>query len=380
MAGNVWVDSTFGDEVSDEKGKRTTWRRRFVADGIEGFDADLRAYALIRSFIAQRYPIFTSQRIQRLQVKEDEGGGGVWRGECTFASPTAKQLLDEAKLPGYSFSTKGGTAHITNSRKTIKVYPGFHPEFEYKEVQKKDSKESTTTRKTLQAKRNGEGKIIVAREIAPNFRGGINWNPENGTFDGVDITAPSWRSTLQLSVPNEYVDPQFRRMLRWITGTVNAVPFDGFQPGECLFVGCDGERRVQQREKQADSGGEDENEDGFRDFELIWDLTFEFWGSPNTKKWIEGIGYVEKRGWDYVHILRRPVEYRLEDFEIPGTPADSDPMRTADPNQQANIAPDPESAGDEEETAETLSVSHPVAAYVEQVYPYADFRVLGIDL
>ncbi len=363
----VWIDQRFGTKKTKTRGDRMKWQRRFIVDGIEGYDSydeEIRAYAMIRSFIASTYPIFGEQRIQSLEVSEDENGGGLWHGECTFISPTPRQMFDESGLPEYSFSTKGGTAHINHSRKTVGVYPGYHPEYEYVE--------GTDGKKTLQYKRNENGKLIPVKETAPNFHCGIGWNGETGSFDGVDIIVPTWSSTLKITVPDEYVDQRYLQMLRMLTGAVNSKPFDGLAPGECQFMGCDGVRRVQPGEKKDD---EDDNENREPPFEFVWDLTFEFRGAPNSRKWMDGIGYVFKRGWDYVHVLRRNADYKLSDLDIPGKPSDIDPSVTAGAEAEQSLDPELDA-----QPEPGMSISVPVAAYVERVYPYADFRVLGINL
>lgn len=379
----VWIDQQFGTKTSKTRGDRMKWTRRFLVDGISGYDSsdeETRAYTSIRSFIVSKFPVFDTQRIQSLEVSECEAGSGLWRGECTFISPTAKQLLEQSAkggkggtaLPEYSFSTKGGTAHINHSRKTVGVYPGYHPEYEYVEDE--------NGKKTLRYKRDTEGKLTTAREAAPNFHCGIGWNAENGSFDGVDIIVPSWSSTLKLTVSDEYIDQGYLKMLRLLTGAVNSKSFDGMAPGECQFVGCDGVRRVQPTEDNGAGG----NESYATSFELVWDLTFEFRGAPNARKWLDGIGYVNKRGWDYVHVLRRNADYQLSDLDIPEKPADIDPDVTQNTDTSTGNGPSATQTTDtntESKPSEPgMSISVPVAAYVEQVYPHADFQVLGIDL
>ncbi len=174
----VWLDQQFGTKKSKTRGDRMKWTRRFLVDGISGydsFDEEIRAYTAIRSFIVSKFPVFETQRIQSLDVSECEAGSGLWRGECTFISPTAKQMRetkDGAALPEYSFSTKGGTAHISHSRKTVGVYPGYHPEYE--------CVDGENGKKTLQYKRDANGKLTFVNEIAPNFHCGIGRNVESG--------------------------------------------------------------------------------------------------------------------------------------------------------------------------------------------------------
>ncbi len=67
-------------------------------------------------------------------------------------------MLEESGLPEYSFSTKGGTAHIKHSRKTVGIYPGYHPEYE--------CVEGENGKMTLRNKRNENGKLIAVKESA----------------------------------------------------------------------------------------------------------------------------------------------------------------------------------------------------------------------
>ena len=367
----ILIDEEFGTKVEKTKNERMKWTRRFFAAGLptDTIDAEIQAYILIRSFIAQRYPVFSTQRIQSLNVTEVEDGYGVWRGECTFISPTKEQTLKKLNVPDYSFSTKGGTARITHSRKTIKVYPGWRPEYYL---------EDENGFKKLKIRRDEQDKPILIHEKAPNFNGGIGWNEESGTFDGIDIVIPNWTATIKISVPNEYIDPLYFKMLRLLTGAVNSTPFDGMNAGECRFMGCDGQRRLVEKENENES--ENENETSELEYELIWDLTFEFEASPNSRKWIDGIGYVTKRGWDYMHLLSRMVDYPLERITITNEPENIDPdVSITDTENNENTPSDDIDDEEKQEKKKRKTYSTPVAAYVERVSPYADFKVFGIS-
>ena len=100
-----------------------------------------------------------------------------------------------------------------------------------------------------------------------------------------------------------------------LTGKVNGATFKGFAVGEVLFLGASGSQR----------GNDD------------WEITFRFAASPN--RWNLAVGYISgirKRGWEYLWV-------RYADAEDEG-----------------------------------VLVKRPVAAYVEQVYEYGDFRQLAI--
>ncbi len=105
---SVWINEDFGTQIEKTRGDRRKWTRRFNAYGVTEFDA----WVKIRKFIVRNYPVTTEQRIHTLTVTENpDGVKNLWTGECTFLSPGLEQRLDEERIPGYSFSTKGGTPH-----------------------------------------------------------------------------------------------------------------------------------------------------------------------------------------------------------------------------------------------------------------------------
>ncbi|MDR0705887.1 MAG: hypothetical protein LBF88_13015 [Planctomycetaceae bacterium] len=356
---NVIVDEEYGTQYEKSRGGLLKKRRRFCAFAKSKFNA----YIFIRNYIVQNYP----DAIESLTVTEEDETSRLWHGECTFAPIDTKSLLKQKGLPEYSFSTKGGTAHITQSRKTVGVYPAWFPEYKYTE---------TADKKKLEIARDENGNVKYRRGEAPNFHCGIGWNEENATYDGTDIIVPSWKSTVKINgVANEFIDANYLRMLRLMTGAVNGLPFDGMNRGECLFAGCDGTRKVQEVQKTEDQNGSEEEESEEPEMELVWDLTFEFMGAPNRRTWIDNIGYVKKRGWEYMHMVRRLVNatYNVDPKDIPEdeeTDNDYNDNVVAEPDVP-NVTPQTNNKG--------KTVSAPLAAYIEQVYPYADFRMLGFN-
>jgi hypothetical protein len=100
---------------------------------------------------------------------------------------------------------------------------------------------------------------------------------------------------------------------------VNGSGFKGFTKGEVLFLGASGSKR------------------GLED----WEITFRFAASPNvTGLSLGSITGIAKEGWNYLWV-------RFTD--------------------------------DEDATAKAL-IKRPIAAYVEQVYPYGNFSGLGIGV
>jgi hypothetical protein len=325
----IWIDETHGTTFEKTRGDRYIWTRKYFIDGVTGINPEMQVYMLARQYITAHVNT-QQQQIQSIHVAELEDGHGTWTATCKFSSPTMQKYLAFKGLPDYSFSTKGGTAHITQSKETMVVYPGVKPVMEFTENE--DG--------TYSYEPTGETEPIPTK----NFHGGIGYNGE--TFDGVDITVPAWKSTIKLTVKDYVIDQNYLRMLRMLTGAVNNTPFDGFYPGECRFVGCDGTRRVQELERNYEAGNELEI-DQPPEYEIVWDLIFEFEAAPNMEQPIDGLGLVYKNGWDYMWILRQPIDEQTTETETDEKP----------------------------KAVKTI----PTAAYIERVYEYADFSIFGLD-
>ncbi len=137
----------------------------------------------------------------------------------------------------------------------------------------------------------------------------------NDSVEGTDITIPVYNFKETHYISVALVTPAYKATLFYLTGKVNAFPFKGFAPGEVLFMGASGSQR----------GQED------------WEITFSFAASPNaTGLTVGDIIGIDKKGWEYLWV-------RYQDSE------DADVL-----------------------------VKQPAAVYVEQVYPYGDFSLLGI--
>jgi hypothetical protein len=157
----------------------------------------------------------------------------------------------------------------------------------------------------------------AAGGTAPDFRGAIGVT--NDSVEGVDIQVPIYTFSESHIILNELVTQAYKLTLFQLTGKVNTAGFKGFARGEVLFLGASGSKR------------------GFDD----WEITFRFAASPNaTNLNIGGIGGINKEGWQYLWI-------RYED--------------------------------EEDVSAKTL-IKRPSAIYIEQVYNYGDFALMGIGV
>ncbi len=114
---------------------------------------------------------------------------------------------------------------------------------------------------------------------------------------------------------NAYVTQAYKNTLFDLTGKVNISSFRSLPTGSVLFLGASGATR-----------GQDD-----------YEISFRFAASPNQVGLVVGsITGIAKKGWEYMWV-------RYEDAVDSGA-----------------------------------QVKQPVAVYIEQVYRYADFRLLGI--
>ncbi len=157
-----------------------------------------------------------------------------------------------------------------------------------------------------------------AGKTAPDFAGAIGATRDN--VQGVDITVPvySFGETHYLSPAS--VTQSYKLALFNATGKVNDDIFRGFAAGEVLFLGATGTRRG--------TGLEDD-----------WEITFRFAASKNRASITIGeITGIAKKGWEYMWVRYADVE----------------------------------------DTVAKVLVKRPMAVYVEQVYEFTDFGLLGI--
>jgi hypothetical protein len=195
----------------------------------------------------------------------------AWKVIVRFDAPQPYE--DTTPEPVFSFDSTGGTQHITQSLQTVGRY---------------------------------------GPSASTLLGGAIGYDGEN--VAGVDITVPVWNwqetyylTDAELNTPAYYA----------LTGTVNSDVFEGYQPGEVLFLGASGQKRGNAR----------------------WEVNFKFAASPNRTGIAVGpILVLSKDGWDYLW-----VQY-----------------------------------GDDVDNTANIRIKKPVAAYVEQVYDRAPFSILGI--
>lgn len=222
------------------------------------------------------------------------------------------------------FDTTGATARIVLSEKTERRYP----------YQGGDG-------------HGGSG----SASLAPDFKQLINVQDDG--IEGTDIVVPKFDWIETHILPITTVTPAYRLLLSTLTGSVNdelwrngsPAGFTGFQRGEVLFLGATG-RLV---------GGQD-----------YWELSYKFSYQKNLTGGSGGndqsqmvyapsiggssSGYIKKVGWEYLWF--NSIEREFVGETPSGGPTNGQPVRAL--------------------------IRQPTYGFVEQVYPYIPFTLLGI--
>lgn len=146
-----------------------------------------------------------------------------------------------------TFSSSGGTRHITHSYKTI----------------------------------NTIGTV-------PNHEGAINVDHANN-INGVDVLSPTLSFTETHYMTYKKFKISYIRDLNSLQGKVNDEQFRGFEAGEVRFDGFSASRRGTKRED-------------------LYEITFQFSVIPNQpSQTIQGLEIPAKKGWDYVWFRTKPI-------------------------------------------------------------------------
>lgn len=274
---------------SGTTGKDASWDVEFVARSKNKVEDDLDVKKAVLLASASVWQDVDGSYMDRIGVSRfDEQGGGLWHVTVSYAK-NAFGPLD----PGqgrYTFRTSGGSQHILYSKGTEAKYGAF----------------------------KGVG---VTPGVAPDHHNAIGVTG-HGAIEGCDIVVPVYEFSETHLVPSSNVGDAYKRTLFTLTGKSNGQSYKGLDPGECLFLGAEGER-------QGRTGD--------------WEISYSHAGSPNVFVKVQGIAWpgpegIEKRGWNYLWV-------QYEDFD------DTD--------------------------AKSLA-KKPIGAYEERVYDDGRFADLGI--
>jgi len=184
--------------------------------------------------------------VEPVKIIEGEPGKCLWRGTVSYVAPGRRpQTGDDV----FSFSTGGGTAHITQSISTTSA-------------------------------------TAPAGKTAPDFKGAIGFDGK--TVQGVDIGVSEFAFTVTRYIDDDDVDATYVGQLYALTNKVNDDTFTAwglgsFNAGECRFLGASGTRRAD---------GED------------WEIQFSFSAIPNKANLDVGgtITVPAKKGHEYLWV------------------------------------------------------------------------------
>lgn len=153
----------------------------------------------------------------------------------------------------------------------------------------------------------------------PDFKHGIGFN--NGVFQGVDVVVPQMGFSIEADLMASEFGPEQVAYMHNITGSVNTQPMWIFPIGSVLFLGLTGNSH---REKNEQTGA----------WDLWFRVNFEFEAKPPiVDGTIQPFEQVTKQGMQYFWVMH----------------------------------------ADRKDSTSEITIPKPIAAYVETVYPYADF-------
>jgi hypothetical protein len=229
----ITVEEKFGRVLSDNSAELTYIVRGTTSDG------DARTALLADSPTSH-------DGLVRDDAEVEEIANGSWLGVVRYVA--SAQAEPEVGESSFSFETRGGTQHITQSLATIASY-------------------------------------APAGETAPDFKGAIGVQSDG--IEGVDITVPVFTFSETHHLAPGSVDNAYKSTLFSLTGKTNNAPFKGLDTGEGLFLGAAGTRRGNNP----------------------WEISFAFAGSPNVTGLTVGeITDIAKKGFEYLWIRYQEAE------------------------------------------------------------------------
>jgi len=275
------------------------------------------AWAQAWSLMNAAHPVFQGCILRTVKVTGQEDTAGC---VYTVVGHYVKERDDEEnpRFASLHFSTRGGREKRVHSYAT-KSY-----------LASGEEAENANTGQTRAAQEGGEGNsgdnatpaTDPTSDIAsgtPDFKHGIGFN--NGVFQGVDVVVPQMGFSIEATLPaSDFGEVQLAYMHN-ITGSVNNQPIWIFPKGSVLFLGVTGNS---QRIKNDSTGI----------WELWFHVSFEFEAKPPIKNGtVQPFTGIDKEGLQYFWVFH----------------------------------------ADRKDDTSEITIPKPVAAYVETVYPYADF-------
>lgn len=197
----------------------------------------------------------------------------IYEGEAVFEYPPETELDDdeinetsytqpEIDELDYTYSTTGGTSHITYSLATL-------------------------------------GRAGASLR---DFDGGIGWNGSG--FDGVDVITPHAEFSISVNWPKTFFTQAYRLALANATGCINSAIWQGFGAGCVLFKGVSASPKSFKYTAP----------DGSTVKDYYWRATYSFEANPASTIVFNNTTLV-KRGFDYLWKLSEKTESSGGDLE-----------------------------------------------------------------
>lgn len=136
---------------------------------------------------------------------------------------------------------------------------------------------------------------------APNMQGGIGWNGDQ--FEGIDIVSPTFEFSIAHKYPYDDVTTAVRNSWLALVGCVNSDTFAGFAAGEVLYCGFSGS-------SVTEYDGTLITIDGvvYEKALNFYNITHNFKCSPNVTGMNIAGQSVNKKGWEYLWVLREKYD------------------------------------------------------------------------
>jgi len=229
------------------------------SDDLTGQSDGINDIGVVMTFAMSKFTAVTSSGNIIEHFDRERVAPAIWKITANYCSQQKTRPTSDSS---FSFSTTGGTQHISTSRETVSSYVNSGTD-------------------------ESDPSFII-----PDFKGAINVS--DGKSQGVDIFVPNFGFKCTQYAAASEVTGAFVEALYLTTGTVNdddvTIRCDGvlmtFKSGELLFMGAEGSKRP-----------------GYGD----WEITQEWAASPNLNGVTIGpFDSVDKNGWDYGWVYYMP--------------------------------------------------------------------------
>lgn len=248
----IFVDEKYaGRSVQREKDGSIQETLSIIISGVEEENDALR---YLDQFISDTLTT-DGKEIKLISSEIEQEEQDIWKATVVYKT-AASIVISDTNDRTFAFSLNAATQHITHSKKTTGKYPND--------------------------------------DDTPDYKNAIGITPENEIL-GCDIIIPEFQFQDQQEISAGSVNMALIKRWAQLVGKVNSGAFFEFEPGEVLFMGCEGSRK----------NGE------------AYNITFHYAVSMNaTNLMIGDIAVAQKKGWDYLWVYSQNVKDELNRFIV----------------------------------------------------------------